>query len=88
MRYYVFIRDFNGHIIEWPVITDNPAEARHVFCETVQREDLDGKRLAAVLAADNLFVALHIFSRKPGDKNYWKDRINEIVLPEENALSA
>jgi len=81
MNYRTYLRTFDGRVSE-KTITPSRAAAAIAFAELVNRTDLDGQRLAAVLTCDNRQLAFHRFDREPGCADYWRDKLEEIQWPE------
>src|SRR5574343_1870465 len=80
--YRVYLRTFDQRVLpESKTNTTNPAAAREAFAELVERTELDGQKLAAVLSYDNRQLAFHRFDREPGRADYWRDRLDEIEWP-------
>lgn len=80
--YRVYLRDFNGNVPDYTKTqTVNSAAATEAFAALVNRGDLDGQKLAAVLSYNNVQVAFHRFDRLPGQADYWRDRLDEIEWP-------
>lgn len=80
MTYRAYIRAFDGQISD-KTITKDPAAAAEAFSALVCRADLDGQRLAAALTYNNGQLAFHRFDRNPGDRDYWRDRLDDIEWP-------
>jgi len=80
MTYRAYIRTFDGQISE-KTITKNQDAAAEAFTALVGRTDLDGQKLAAALTYNNGQLAFHRFDRTPGDRDYWRDKLDEIEWP-------
>lgn len=80
MTYRTYIRTFDGKVSD-KTITPDTAAADEAFSALVNRTDLDGQKLAAALTYKNRQVAFHRFDRRPGDENYWRDKLDEIPWP-------
>lgn len=61
--------------------------AEAAFADLVNRYDLDGQKLAAVLSYNNKQIAFHRFARRPGDTDYWRDKLEEIPWPHGGVLA-
>ncbi len=81
MIFRAYLRTFDG-IVSEKTVTPNPDAAIDAFKELINRTDLDGQKFAAALTGDNRQIAFHRFDRHPGDADYWRDRIDEIEMPE------
>ncbi|QND84597.1 Uncharacterized protein ChrSV_2371 [Chromobacterium vaccinii] len=82
--YRVYLKD--GTVPGNPVIlakshTDDRKIAAREFTALVNRTDLDGQRVAAVLSSNNKQIAYHRFDRAQGNVDYWRGRIEEIQWP-------
>ena len=77
--YRVYLRTFDQQVRE-KTNTPNQQAALDAFTEMVNRTDLDGKKLAAVITYNNQQLAFHRFDLHPGDMDYWRGRIEEINL--------
>lgn len=81
--YRVYLRDFQSHVFEeTKTNTISAASAAQAFAELVNRTDLYGQNVAAVLSYDNRHLAFHRYDRLPGQKDYWRGRLEEIEWPE------
>ncbi|MBM2884081.1 hypothetical protein JFK97_06725 [Chromobacterium phragmitis] len=83
--YRVYLKD--GTAQGNPVIlakshTDDREIAAREFAALVNRTDLDGLRIAAVLSYNNRQIAYHRFDREPGHADCWRGRAEEIQWPE------
>lgn len=82
--YRIYLRTFDQRVLpESKTNTTNPDAAAEAFAALVGRHDLDGQEFAAVLSHDNRQLAFHRFDRKPGDADYWRDKLDEIEWPRE-----
>lgn len=80
--YRAYLRTFDGKVPpETKTITADRTAAESAFADLVNREELDGQKLAAVLSYNNSQLAFHRFDRKPGDADYWRDKMDEIPWP-------
>lgn len=82
MTFRIYIRDDHQQVTH-KTVTEDPAAARAAFRSLVERTDLDGQRLLAVLNRDGRPVAHHDFSSLPPHHNplrYWRGRIDELNL--------
>lgn len=85
--YRAYLRTFEGRVPhESKTISSEAAAARAAFQELVDRTDLDGQKWAAVLSCDNRQLAFHRFDRRLGDRDYWRDKVDEIVWPNDEPL--
>lgn len=84
MTYRTYIRTFDGNISE-KTITKDQNVAAEAFAALVGRIELDGQKLAAALTYNNRQLAFHRFDRRPGDRDYWRDKMHEIEWTEEDA---
>jgi hypothetical protein len=80
VTYRVYLRDFDGQILEKTITTDASA-AMGSFASMVNRTELDGQKLLAALTYKNRQLAYHRFDQRPGDADYWRGRLGEISLP-------
>lgn len=80
MTYRAYIRTFDGQISDKTVTKDQDAAAE-AFTSLVGRADLDGQKLAAALTYNNGQLAFHRFDRNPGDRDYWRDKLDGIEWP-------
>lgn len=80
MTYRAYLRTFDGQISEKTITKDQDAAAE-AFTALVGRKDLDGQKLAAALTYNNSQLAFHRFDFNPGDRDYWRDRLDEIEWP-------
>lgn len=80
--YRAYLRAFDGKVPpETKTITADQAAAEAAFAALVSRDEFDGQKLAAVLSYNNGQLAFHRFDRKPGDSDYWRDKMEEIPWP-------
>lgn len=85
--YRVYLRDFQSHVFEeTKTNTISAASAAQAFAELVNRTDLDGQKVAAVLSYDNRHLAFHRYDRLPGQKDCWRGRLEEIEWPERTVV--
>jgi hypothetical protein len=80
MTYRIYLRTFDGHISE-KTITKNQDAAAEAFTALVVRTDLNGQKLAAALTYNNSQLAFHRFDCNLGDRDYWRDKLDEIEWP-------
>lgn len=81
--YRVYLRDHTGRVpLDTKTNTRSPDAALTAFAGLVNRTDLDGQKLAAVLSYNNRQLAFHRFDRHPGDADYWRDKLDEIEMPQ------
>ena len=87
--YRIYLRTFDQRVLpESKTNTTNPETAAEAFAALVDRTDLDGQKLAAVLSYDNRQLAFHRFDRKPGDADHWRDKLDRIEWPREGRPAA
>jgi hypothetical protein len=80
--YRVYLRTFDQQVLpESKTITADQGAASEAFVALVNRSDLDGQKLAAVLTYSNRQIAFHRFDRTPGTADYWRDKLDEIEWP-------
>ena len=79
--YRVYLRTFDQRVTE-KTNTHSQQAALDAFTEMVNRTELDGQKIAAVLSYNNGQLAFHRFDRHPGQPDYWRDKLNQIELPE------
>lgn len=80
MTYRAYLRTFDGQVSD-KTITADTTTANEAYTALVNRTDLDGQKLAAALTYNNRQVAFHRFDRRPGDADYWRDKLDEIPWP-------
>lgn len=80
MTYRAYLRTFDGQVFDKTITTD-AATAATAFAALVNRNDLDGQKLAAALTYNNRQIAFHRFDRQPGDVEYWRNKLDEISWP-------
>lgn len=86
-EYTVSLRTKSGSLRpENRVRTSSAYEAKQAFAALVNRTDLDGQKLAAVLSYNNVQLAFHRFYRYPGQVDYWRDRLEEIEWPSQRPV--
>lgn len=77
-----FLRSFDGYVLpETNTVTADRAAAEAAFTELVNRAYLDGQNWAAVLSCNDSQIAFHCFDRRPGDADYWRDKLADIRWP-------
>jgi len=80
--YRVYLRNFDGAVdASSKTATSDRGAAEAAFASLVDRESLDGQKLAAVLSLNNQHLAFHRFDRSPGDNDYWRGRLDDIAWP-------
>lgn len=80
--YRIYLRTFDQQVIaDSKTNTHNPAAAAQAFAALVDRTDLDGQKMAAVLSFNGGQLAFHRFDRQPGQPDYWRGRLDEIEWP-------
>ncbi len=77
MTYRIYIRDAHQRVTD-KTVTESKAAALAAFGELVDRADLDGQKLLAVLNQDGRKIAHHNFTSQPGEADYWRGRLDEI----------
>lgn len=80
MTYRAYLRTHDGQVSE-KTITQDRAAAAQAFASLTARADLDGQKMAAALTYKHSQLAFHRFDRRPGDRDYWRGRLDEIVWP-------
>ncbi|HNP73379.1 MAG TPA: hypothetical protein PKK15_19860 [Kouleothrix sp.] len=84
MIFRVYLRDAQQRVTE-KTTTGSPEAALAAFKALVERTDLDGQRLLAVLSRDGAPVAHHDFSKPappaPGSvpARWWRDRTPDLT---------
>lgn len=79
--YRAYLRTFDGNVpADTKTVTPDASAALNAFAALVNRTDLDGRKLAAVLSRDNRQAAFHRFDRSPGDADYWRDKLDQIEI--------
>lgn len=77
-----FLRSVDGYVLpETNTVTADRAAAEAAFAELVNRAYLDGQSWAAVLTCNDSQIAFHRFDRRPGDADYWRDKLADIRWP-------
>lgn len=80
--YRVYLRTFDQRVdLASKTNTRDSAVAVAAFAALVNRTDLDGQKIAAVLSHDGGQLAFHRFDRHPGQPDYWRGRLDDIDLP-------
>lgn len=83
--YRIYLRDSQQRVSD-KTTTGSPDAARAAFAELVDRADLDGQRMLAVLNRDGHPVAHHDFSRPAPPaagsdaSRWWRGRVNDIDM--------
>ena len=80
MTYRIYIRDANQRTTG-KTATESKAAALAAFSELVDRADLDGQKLLAVLNQDGRKIAHHNFQAGPDGADWWRGRMDQIVWP-------
>lgn len=62
--------------------TENAVEAREAFERYVNRTDLDGRPLSAVVSFNQSILAVHRFDRPGPGRQNWRGRVMEIKWPD------
>jgi len=81
MTYRIYLRDAQQRVTD-KTATESRAAARAAFGELVDRSDLDGQKLLAVLNCDGKKIAHHNFQAQPGDADYWRGRLDRLSWPD------
>lgn len=76
MTFRIYLRAPDQSVTD-KTVTGSPDAARAAFAELVERADLDGSDLLAVLNRDGRPVAHHRFDGKDPAK-WWRGRVGEI----------
>ena len=80
--YRVYLRTQDQRVDpESKTVTKSADAAAEAFAELVERTDLDGQKVAAVLTFNQKQLAFHRFDRKPGSVDNWRGRMGEIPWP-------
>lgn len=83
--YRVYLRDAQQHVYpETKTQTGSRSVALAAFSELVNRHDLDGQKLAAVLSCNNRQLAFHRFDHSAGTAQDWRGRLDDVPNPEES----
>lgn len=82
--YRAYIRDEKQSVRD-KTTTANKEVAIAAFSALVDRTDLDGKKLCAVLNRDGQPIAYHRFDVDAGDTNYWRGRIDDLPMEDPTA---
>ena len=79
----IYLRDQNQQVSE-KTNTGDPQAAITAFAALVNRTDLDGKRVLAVITKNGSPVAHHKFNAREDDREYyWRGRITQLpIYPE------
>lgn len=80
MTYRIYLRDANQNVTD-KTATESKAAALVAFGELVDRADLDGQKLLAVLNQDGKKIAHHNFQARAGDADHWRGRLDQIAWP-------
>ena len=78
MTYRIYIRDQHQRVSD-KTVTGDPSSALAAFATLVNRADLDGQKLLAVLNKDGRPVAHHNFERHD-PQMHWRGCIDKIDL--------
>lgn len=79
MTFRIYLRDDRQQVTD-KTVTGSPDVARAAFRALVDRADLDGQRLLAVLNRDGRPVAHHSFAEPRDPQKWWRGRTDEIDL--------
>lgn len=80
--YRVYLRTFDQKVLATSKTnTNSQAAAADAFAELVRQTGLDGEAMAAVLTHNGKQLAYHRFDKKPGNADYWRDRVDQIPWP-------
>ena len=82
--YRIYLRDAEQRVSD-KTVTGDPGVALAAFAALVNRADLDGSKLLAVLNRDGRPVAHHDFQIRPDGSpidpmKWWRDRLDQIDL--------
>lgn len=80
MTYRIYLRDAHQRVTD-KTTTESKATAFAAFAELVDRTDLDGQKLLAVLNQDGRKIAHHNFQARAGDADHWRGRLDQIAWP-------
>lgn len=80
MTYRIYLRDANQRTTD-KTATESKAAALAAFGELVNRDDLDGQKLLAVLNQGGRKIAHHNFLAQSGDADHWRGRLDQIAWP-------
>lgn len=80
MPYRIYLRDANQNVTD-KTATESKAAALAAFGEIVNRVDLDGQKLLAILNQDGRKIAHHNFQAQAGDADHWRGRLDQIAWP-------
>lgn len=81
--YRVYIRTADQKVLqETKTNTTSQEVAAEAFAALVDRTDLVGQKLAAVLSHNNRQLAFHRFDHPEGTSQNWRGRLHEIEWPE------
>lgn len=76
----VYLRDHQQQVSE-KTNTGDPEAAVAAFTALVNRSDLDGQRMMAVITKNGSPVAYHKFNTSPEDAmHYWRGRIQDLPI--------
>lgn len=78
--YRIYLRSTETQSVSEKTNTADPAAAISAFTTLVNRTNLDGQKIMAVLNKDGSPIAHHRFDVSIGDEKYWRGRIDEINL--------
>jgi len=82
--YRIYLRTHDQQVdLASKMNTHSAPDAAAAFEALVNRVDLDGQKIAAVLSHDGGQMAFHRFDRCPGQPDYWRDRLDDIEWPED-----
>lgn len=76
----IYLRDSATQAVSEKTNTNDPYAALAAFDSLVNRSDLDGRKIMAILNRDGEPIAHHRFDVPPGNEKYWRGRANEISL--------
>ena len=80
--YRIYLRTFDQKVLaESKTNTNSQEAAAEAFAELVRQTALDGEPMAVVLSHNGKQLAYHRFDKKPGNADYWRDRMDQIPWP-------
>jgi hypothetical protein len=82
MMYRVYLRTLDQQVLNGSkTTTRNQRTTAKAFTHLVNRSELDGQTIAAVLTFNDQPIAVHRFDRELGHRDYWRMRLDEISWP-------
>lgn len=81
--YKIYLRTHDQQVVsESKTTTSDQQAAAAAFAALVERTDLDGQRIAAVLSKNATRLAFHRFDQPKGENDNWRGRLDEIEWPD------